>query len=195
MVQQCHNARELGYVRPGWFILFYKFVSFFQSSTCFPLENCIWKPKYLCEIGQGHGKPTIAGDMGNASLIPGEEDPLEGGIETHSSILAWRISWTEEPGGLQSTVMKSWTQWSDREHTHTNTHSMWENLQTIVIWSFSTNTWSSQVLTNMLSFTGFYKLCWTYKLLQHLSRITYWFLVKVKTQMPFNLSDLFPGRF
>ena len=44
-----------------------------------------------------------SGDMGNVSLIPGEKDPLEGEIETHSSILAWRISWTEEPGGLQST--------------------------------------------------------------------------------------------
>ena len=30
------------------------------------------------------------------------EDPLEEGIATHSSILAWRIPWTEEPGGLQS---------------------------------------------------------------------------------------------
>ena len=32
----------------------------------------------------------------------GWEDPLEKGMETHSSILAWRIPWTEEPGGLQS---------------------------------------------------------------------------------------------
>ena len=30
----------------------------------------------------------------------GEEDPLEEGMETHSSIFAWRIQWTEEPGGL-----------------------------------------------------------------------------------------------
>ena len=30
----------------------------------------------------------------------GEEDPLEKGIATHCSILAWRILWTEEPGGL-----------------------------------------------------------------------------------------------
>ena len=30
------------------------------------------------------------------------EDPLEEGMETHSSILAWRIPWTEEPGGIQS---------------------------------------------------------------------------------------------
>ena len=34
--------------------------------------------------------------------IPGQEDPLEKGMATHSSILAWRIPWTEEPGGLQS---------------------------------------------------------------------------------------------
>ena len=32
----------------------------------------------------------------------GREDPLEKGMATHSSILAWRISWTEEPGELQS---------------------------------------------------------------------------------------------
>ena len=32
----------------------------------------------------------------------GWEDPLEKGTATHPSILAWRISWTEEPGGLQS---------------------------------------------------------------------------------------------
>ena len=32
----------------------------------------------------------------------GQEDPLEKEMATHSSILAWRISWTEEPGGLQS---------------------------------------------------------------------------------------------
>ena len=32
----------------------------------------------------------------------GQENHLEKGMATHSSILAWRISWTEEPGGLQS---------------------------------------------------------------------------------------------
>ena len=32
----------------------------------------------------------------------GREDPLEKAMATHSSILAWRIPWTEEPGGLQS---------------------------------------------------------------------------------------------
>ena len=33
---------------------------------------------------------------------PGREDPLQEGTATHSSILAWRVSWTEEPGGLRS---------------------------------------------------------------------------------------------
>ena len=33
----------------------------------------------------------------------GWEDPLEKGTATHSSILAWQIPWTEEPGGLEST--------------------------------------------------------------------------------------------
>ena len=32
----------------------------------------------------------------------GQEDPLDKGMATHSSILAWRVPWTEEPGGLQS---------------------------------------------------------------------------------------------
>ena len=36
------------------------------------------------------------------SSIPGGEDPLKEEMATHSGILAWRIPWTEEPGGLQS---------------------------------------------------------------------------------------------
>ena len=47
--------------------------------------------------------PANAGDR-DSSSIPGG-DPLEEGMGTHSSILAWRNSWTEEPGGLQ--VMES----------------------------------------------------------------------------------------
>ena len=35
-------------------------------------------------------------------LSLGQEDPLEEGMATHSSILAWRIPWTEEPAGLKS---------------------------------------------------------------------------------------------
>ena len=52
--------------------------------------------------GSSDGKLSAcnAGDLG---LIPCQEDPLEKERATHSSILAWRIPWTEEPGGLQST--------------------------------------------------------------------------------------------
>ena len=43
-----------------------------------------------------------ARNVGDLGSILGWEDPLEEGIATHSSILAWRIPWTEEPTGLQS---------------------------------------------------------------------------------------------
>ena len=44
-------------------------------------------------------------------------------MATHSSIVAWRIPWTEEPGGLQSMeVTKSRTLLSARTHTHTHAH-------------------------------------------------------------------------
>ena len=44
-----------------------------------------------------------------------QEDRLEKGMTTHSSILAWRIPWTEEPGGLQSMGWQSLTQLSDKD--------------------------------------------------------------------------------
>ena len=52
--------------------------------------------------GSSNGKESAcsAEDLGS---ILGQEDPLEKGMATHSSILAWEIPWTEEPGGLQST--------------------------------------------------------------------------------------------
>ena len=46
--------------------------------------------------------PANAGDIRDVVSSLGQEDPLEEGMATHSSILAWRIQWTEEPGGLQS---------------------------------------------------------------------------------------------
>ena len=44
----------------------------------------------------------------------GREDPLEKGIATHSSILAWRIPWTEEPGKLQG-----YSLWGHKESDRT----------------------------------------------------------------------------
>ena len=46
----------------------------------------------------------------------GWEDPLEEAMATHSSILAWRTPWTEEPGGLQSTGLQSRTRLSLAKH-------------------------------------------------------------------------------
>ena len=44
----------------------------------------------------------------------GSEDPLENEMATQSSILAWEIPWTEEPGGLESIgSQKSWTRHSN----------------------------------------------------------------------------------
>ena len=46
--------------------------------------------------------PANAGVVRDTGFIPDQEDPLEEGMATHSSILAWRIPWTEEPVRLQS---------------------------------------------------------------------------------------------
>ena len=46
--------------------------------------------------------PTNAGDIREWVPSLGQEDALEEGMATHSSILAWEIPWIEEPGGLQS---------------------------------------------------------------------------------------------
>ena len=51
-------------------------------------------------------KPPANTDVRNVGLILGWEDPLEEGMATDSSILAWRILWTEEPGRLQSTGLQ-----------------------------------------------------------------------------------------
>ena len=60
--------------------------------------------------------PANAEDSGDAGSIPGSGRPLEKEMATHSSILAWKIPWTEEPDGLQSMgsqrVRHNWA------HTH-----------------------------------------------------------------------------
>ena len=49
-----------------------------------------------------HTVKESACNAGDLCSMPGVEDPLEEGMATHSSILVWRIPWTEERGGLQS---------------------------------------------------------------------------------------------
>ena len=51
-----------------------------------------------------------AGDLGS---VPGQEDPLEKEMAIHSSIIAWKIPWMEEPGRLQCMGLQSWTQLSN----------------------------------------------------------------------------------
>ena len=60
----------------------------------------------------------------------GREDPVEQEMATYSSILAWKIPWTEEPGGLQSMglqrVRHDWVTkhtHTHKQHTHTHTHT------------------------------------------------------------------------
>ena len=57
----------------------------------------------------------------------GWEDPLGKGMATHSSTLAWRIPWTEEPGRLQSMgsqrVGHDWKQHAGKAHTHSRSTS------------------------------------------------------------------------
>ena len=59
------------------------------------VRRCLELPRWL----SGKESACQAGDTG---LSVGQEEPLEKETTTHSSILAWRIPWTEEPGGLQS---------------------------------------------------------------------------------------------
>ena len=74
----------------------------------------------ICQLAVGLGAsqvalmvknlPANAGDIRDVVWPLGQEDPLEEGMAAHSSTLAWRIPWTEDPGGLQSIASKSWTQ-------------------------------------------------------------------------------------
>ena len=57
-----------------------------------------------CELPGGSKNLSAMQETRVQSL--GRKDPLEKGMATHSSILAWRIPWTEEPDGLRSTGLK-----------------------------------------------------------------------------------------
>ena len=84
-----------------------------QVPSCFREER--GDPARTYSRGVAGGRPggdasrrglTPRGSMGcNPEIIvfPGEEHPLEKEMVTHSSILAWKIPWTDEPGGLEET--------------------------------------------------------------------------------------------
>ena len=67
-------------------------------------------PSILPKCTHTHGASLVAQRLKRLPTMQetwvrslGQEDPLEKEMATHSSILAWRIPWTEEPGGLEST--------------------------------------------------------------------------------------------
>ena len=66
--------------------------------------------------------PDNSGDIRDTGLIPRSEDPLEKEMATHSSIFAWRIPWTEEPGRPQS-IGSQRVGYDQRDLTHTYTNA------------------------------------------------------------------------
>ena len=69
--------------------------------------------------------PALSGDTEDTGSIPGLEDPLEKEMATHSSILAWGIPWTEEPGGLHSPWARNKLNKTGRLNTHTYLKKRW----------------------------------------------------------------------
>ena len=72
-----------------------------KGSGLYPVVPCA-APRDLSGPSGGSDGKQSASRAGNPGLIPGSGDPLEKETATHSSILAWRNPWAEEPGGLQS---------------------------------------------------------------------------------------------
>ena len=64
------------------------------------LHGLGWAQNPMGFPGGSDGKAS-ANNAEDPGLTPGQEDPLEKEMATHSSILAWKISWTEEPGRLR----------------------------------------------------------------------------------------------
>ena len=86
----------------------------FSSLAEYSVPPCVWASQVA--FGKNH-LPMKETQRGVWSL--GQADPLEEEMATHSSILAWRIPWTKEPGGMQSIGSKRvWHDWAT-EHTHT----------------------------------------------------------------------------
>ena len=79
-----------------------------MEASCVPIDRRVQNilPLYTHVCVYKHilvkNAPADAGNSGEGGWILGWEDPLEEEMATHSSTLAWRIPWTEEPGRLQS---------------------------------------------------------------------------------------------
>ena len=78
---------------------------------CMFFHNILWNELFgqrvfATRFPDGSEVKASACNAGDLGSIPGLGRPLEKEMATHSSILAWRIPWTEEPGGLQSTGLQ-----------------------------------------------------------------------------------------
>ena len=91
---------------------------FFQETKDWPRPQLPKRASQMVLIVKN--SPTNARDISNTGSILDWEYPLEESTVTHSSIHAWIIPWTEEPGGLQFIgLQRARHDWSNLAHTHT----------------------------------------------------------------------------
>ena len=105
------------------------------------------------------------------TLMPslGCKDPLEAGMETHSSILGWKIPWTGQPGGLKSIgLQRVWHYWRNWAHIpmqiygyiiHTLSPMFFSHRITACLASSQSHLWKSQVVFVFLFFCCSIFLC------------------------------------
>ena len=86
-----------------WILSGYSLFSVLFSFFFFQRDFFLWKVVFLPLVAQMEKNLPVTQEVQETELRSlGWEDPLEKGMASHSSILAWRSPWTEEPGGLQS---------------------------------------------------------------------------------------------
>ena len=123
----------------SWWLL--NFLFFFQSCSC-PAQSCF--PWLWFTLSSRHGLYHDSWVAQTVKKLPatwetwvwslGWVDPLEKGMASHSRTLAWRIPWTEEPGGLQSMGSQR-----VRHHWATNAHTRQSSSLLSEPWASSAN--------------------------------------------------------
>ena len=96
-------------------IFWHYFLFLRPHNGSYVVPDCISYQIRLSQQGSPGGSDTkvSAYHVGGPGSIPESEDPLEKEMATHTSILAWRIPWMDEPGGLQSMGSQSRTRLSN----------------------------------------------------------------------------------
>jgi len=120
---QLGNRVEVNTISVGWLVCpMPSYKCSFSFFSLFINRSLIWASQMVLVVKNPRAS---AGDIGEAGSIHRsgrfltvEVKTVEEGMAIHTSILAWRISWTEEPGLLQSIGSQSQTQMSDFACTH-----------------------------------------------------------------------------